>query len=142
MRALRSYFPKIIFQDAEDEEAAESFIPFGKSTMMPTSVFDDYYYRGKELESYFFYDHMKVISRVKYSTRQRGVFLFDKHHPNPLSKVQRPSTTLECNTLVALVGPLSTNERAENAIRGGHPETDARRNDVALILLALLVPWN
>ncbi len=32
--------------------------------------------------------------------------------------------------------------RAENAIRGGHPKTVERRHDVALILLALFVPWN
>ncbi len=44
--------------------------------------------------------------------------------------------------MVGLVGPLSTNEKAEDAIRGGHSETDARRNDVALILLALFVTWN
>ncbi len=37
---------------------------------------------------------------------------------------------------------MSTNERAKDAIRGGHPEIDTRRNDVALILLVLFVLWN
>ncbi len=46
LKNLQSYFPKIIFQDAEDKEAADSFIPFGISTMMPTSIFDDYHYQG------------------------------------------------------------------------------------------------
>lgn len=76
---------------------------------------------------------------MKYSTRQKRDFLFDKHHLNSLSKVQQPSITLECNTLVALVGPLSTNENAKDTIKGGYSETDARQNDVALILLALFV---
>lgn len=43
MRAFQLYFPKIIFQDAKDEEAAESLIPYSTLTMMPTSIFDDYY---------------------------------------------------------------------------------------------------
>lgn len=136
------YFPKIIFQNAEDEEVVESFISFGISTMMPNSIFDDYFYWGKKLESYFFYDYIMIISCVKYNIRQKRDFLFDKHHPSLLSKVQRLFTTLECNTLIALVGPLFTNKSAENTIRGGHFETDVRRNDVILILLALFVPWN
>lgn len=33
MRALRSYFPKIIFQNAENKEVAESFIPIMKKNL-------------------------------------------------------------------------------------------------------------
>ncbi len=44
--------------------------------------------------------------------------------------------------MIALLGPLSTNETAEDGVRGGHPDTDARQNDVGLILLALFVPWD
>ncbi len=44
--------------------------------------------------------------------------------------------------MVGLVEPLFTNKRAEDAIRGRHSETDARRNDGPLILLTLFVPWN
>ena len=47
-----------------------------------------------------------------------------------------------CSTLVALIGSLSTNEAAEDAIQGGHPDTDARQNDLGLILLGLSVPWD
>lgn len=79
---------------------------------------------------------------MKYNIRQKRDFLFDKHHPSLLSKVQQLFTTLECNTLIALVGPLSTNKSAENTIREGHFETDVRQNDVILILLALFGPWN
>lgn len=47
MTALRLYFSKIIFQDVEDEEAADALFPLVNSRMMSTSVFNDYYYRGK-----------------------------------------------------------------------------------------------
>ncbi len=36
LKNLWLYFPKIIFHDVEDKEAADSLILFGTSTMMPT----------------------------------------------------------------------------------------------------------
>ncbi len=83
-----------------------------------------------------------TISRIKYSARQRRDILFDRRHPNSLSKVQQPLTSQECNTLVGFVRPLSPNKRAEDVIRGEYLETDTRQNDVILILLALFIPWN
>ncbi len=44
--------------------------------------------------------------------------------------------------LVVLCGNLSENEESEDTILGGHPETDARRADLSLVLLSLFVPWN
>ncbi len=69
LKNLWSYFPKIIFHDVEDKEAADSLIPFGTSTMMPTPILDNYHYWGEEVESYSFYDYIKTISCVKYSAR-------------------------------------------------------------------------
>ncbi len=60
---------------------------------MSTSIFDNNNYREKELESYSFYDYINTISHVKYSARQRGDILFDRKHPNPLSKIQWPPTS-------------------------------------------------
>ena len=133
------YFCKTIFHNAKDKEFVESIIFFNTLIIMPTFIFDNYFYQRKKLELFSFYDYLKVISRVKYSIRQRKIILFDKHHFNPLSKVPKPSIFLKYNILVAPVGPLSTNESAENAIRREHPKTDARRNNVALILLTLFI---
>lgn len=80
MKIFWLYFSKIIFQNVEDEETTESLIPFSISTMILTSIFDNYYYWGKKLELYFFYNYIKIISRIKYNTRQRGNFLFDKYY--------------------------------------------------------------
>lgn len=43
-KALWLYFPKIIFQDFEDENVKKNLILFGSSRLMPTSLFDNYYY--------------------------------------------------------------------------------------------------
>lgn len=142
MRALWSYFLKIIFQNIEHKEVVKSFIFFSISIMMLTFIFDNYYYWKKKLESYFFYDYIKIIFCMKYSIRQKEDFLCDKYHPSFLSKVQQLSTTLECNTLVAFIRLLFINKSAKNVIRRRHPKTNTRQNDVALILLALFVLWN
>ncbi|KAN0070694.1 hypothetical protein V8E54_010859 [Elaphomyces granulatus] len=42
---------------------------------------------------------------------------------------------------VAFNSSVSENQPLENSVRGGHLETDSMQNDLALGLLALLVPW-
>ncbi len=44
--------------------------------------------------------------------------------------------------LVVLRRNLSENEELEDAIPGNHPETDARRTDLSLVLLSLFMSWN
>lgn len=90
LKNLWLYFPKIIFQDSEDKEVPDSLIPFGISTMMPTFILNNYHYWGKELDSYSFYNFIKTIFSEKYCAKQRGDILFNRKHPNPLFKVQRP----------------------------------------------------
>lgn len=76
---------------------------------------------------------------MMYNIKQKGDFLLDKYHCSSLSKVQQSSITLECNTLIVFVRPLSINKSAEDAIKIGHPETNVRENDIVLILFALFV---
>lgn len=87
IKAFWLYFPKIIFKNAKDKIVVKRFIFFDESTMMPISIFDNYYSWEKKFESYFFYDYIKVIFYVKYSIRQKDDFLFHKYHLNILSKV-------------------------------------------------------
>ena len=42
---------------------------------------------------------------------------------------------------MAVTSPISENQPLEDSVRGGHPQTDSMQNDLALGLLALLVPW-
>lgn len=103
-------------------------------------MFDNYQWRGPELAQYSLYDYFKLVSIVSHKTDE-GI-PFAKDHPQFRSVVQHLCNASPCKTLVALVGPLSTNEAAEDAIRGGHLDTDARQNDIGMILLGLFVPWD
>lgn len=40
-----------------------------------------------------------------------------------------------------VIGWTADHEDAEDTVHEGHEETDARKNDVGLILLGLFVPW-
>lgn len=44
IKTFRLYFPKIIFQKAENKNIKEIFISFGSLKLMPTSLFNNYYY--------------------------------------------------------------------------------------------------
>lgn len=118
--ALCRRFIHIIFQTTEDEDSAENLVPFGRSRSLLSSGYDDYNYRGSELAPYSYYNYLKTITLVKYSAKEEGDILFDSGHPNHKAKVQRPLKTITCNTLVALMGPLSINESEEDTIQGEH----------------------
>ena len=142
LRALCRRFSKVIFEIVDEEDVAESFVRFGKSPDIPSGFFDDYQFRGPELETYSFYNYQKTITFVPFTVKINGDIFFAQTHPNKRSKVQRPLQKGLCTLLLALIRPLSTNEDAKDAVLRGHPETDARQNDVGMILLALFVPWN
>ena len=93
------------------------------------------------MAAYSFYDYLKIITIIPSKDIKSGDISFAANHPNRTLHVQRPSKET-CNILVALMGPLSTNESSEDVVRRGHPDTDARQNDVGMILLALFVPWD
>lgn len=54
LKNFQLYFPIIIFYDTKNKEATKSLIFFGISKIMPTFIFENYYYWGEELESYSF----------------------------------------------------------------------------------------
>lgn len=86
------------------------------SKFIPTFISDDNYYIGVKLQLYSLYNSLKLISLMKYNTRKNENILFDKHYPNLFSKVQQPLTFLEYNIFVALIGSLSINKSAKDAI--------------------------
>lgn len=79
---------------------------------------------------------------MKRSQQQDTHYEFDAGHRQRVDFVQRPLQRVEQMALVVLRGKLSENEESEDAIPGGHPETDARRTYLSLILLSLFVQWN
>lgn len=126
IKAFWLYFLKIIFQEFKDEDIARIFILFSSLILISTFFIDNYYYQKKDLKSDFFYHYIQIIFKVKYSIRKRDNISFNKYCSNPLSKVQKSSTTLEYKILIALIRPLSTNKNIEDIIKRDNSKTNIR----------------
>jgi hypothetical protein len=108
----------------------------------PCNILDHYQFRGPLLLSFCLYEYAKLVTIKRKSLATSEDIPFTPDHPNSERQIQNYSEKTSINTyLVAFIGSLSENQPLEDRIRGGHPETVAMQNDLAEILLALLVPW-
>ncbi len=67
---------------------------------------------------------------------------FDSNHPKYQSQVQRYFIKLGSQAEVKLLGPLFDNDDLGDIISTDDFETAKGYNDIVMILLALLVPWD
>ena len=107
----------------------------------PYSMFEHYSHRGLCFLKLSLYEYYRVVSVVKRERKQEGDYEFDDTHTQKEMFLQQYSNKKKQLALVTLRGSLSDNKEAEDAIPGGHPETDTRRADLAIVLLSLFVPW-
>ena len=91
------------------------------------------------MSTYCLYEYFKLIDIIRDIKRTINDVFFNFRHQTYDFATQR-SVKREFNSfLIALIDSLSVNEIIENAVRNDHAETDARRNDVVMILLDLFV---
>lgn len=103
-------------------------------------LFENYQWRGQELKQFSLFDYTKLVSVVKKKTD--GNITFSAQHFYSDCMFQRPLKLQSlCQVMVALVEFFSTNKAAEDAVSGAHIDTNARQNDMGLILLALFILW-
>jgi len=109
----------------------------------PPNFFDHYYWRGPSFISFCVYEYFKLVTIKPKTLATSKDISFLPQHPNYENRIQSYSEKTSASSYtVALIGSLSENQALEDSVRGGHPETEAMQNELALILLALLVPWN
>ena len=143
LRHLRNRFKGIIQAESGVFGGEEESAIVTRARRAPRTMFDHYYWRGPWFSRFSLYEYFKLVTikpRTKATSRD---IWFLPEHPDYGKKVQSYSGKQPANRYtVALLGPLSENQSLENKVRGGHPETECMRNELALILLGLLVPWN
>ena len=131
-------FPTIAFPGNSDTFQTQHCI--GRSVKKPVTLFDNYQSRGSQLKEFLLFDYVKLVTVVK--DKKDTDIIFSPEHPYLDSMFQRPlDLELLCRILVLLAGSFSTNESVEDAVINGHIETNARENNIGLILLALFIPW-
>ena len=135
---IRCKFPTITFPGNSDTFQTQHRI--GRSAKKPVTLFDNYQSRGSQLKEFSLFDYVKLIVVVK--DKKNTNILFSAEHLYSDSMFQCPlNLESPCRTLVSLVGSFSTNESVEDAVINSRIETDARENDIGLILLALFILW-
>ena len=106
-----------------------------------SSLFDHYYWHDSQLIEFCLYEYFKLVT-VKLNTLTSDIH-FLSEHLNYETHVQSYSEKQSADTFtVILTDSLSENQTLENSICGDHSETVSMQNDLILILLTLLMPWN
>ena len=105
-------------------------------------MFHHYQWKDSAMSTYCLYEYFKLIDIVRDIKRTINDVSFDFRHQTYDFAIQRSVKRKFNSFLIALIDSLSVNEIIENAVRNDHAETDARRNDVVMILLDLFVSWN
>ncbi len=105
-------------------------------------MYEHYANCGSAFDRISIYKYLRFVSIVKQSQQQESDYEFADGHRQKEDFVQKPLKRIKQLALVVLRGKLSEKEELEEAILGGHSETDARRTDLSLILLFLFVSWN
>ena len=108
----------------------------------PSTFFDHYRWRGPRFSGLCLYEYMKLVAVKTMASAISTDIPFLPDHPLHETHIQNYSKRRGAHDYsVALNGSISENQPLEDSVRGGHPQTDSMQNDLALGLLALLVPW-
>lgn len=137
---LKSKF--LLILSGQNFNQSNDIVCVNGAKVRPCSMYEHYAHRGLLFENISIYEYFRFVFIVKRSQQQSTDYEFDKEHGQKENFVQRPLQRIDQLILVVLCGNLSENKESEDAVPGGHPETDARRTDLSLIFLSLFILWN
>lgn len=121
--------------------AAEEPCTYNANATTPTSIFDNYKWRGELLSSFSIFEYCMLVRTRSSRDATAQDINFSPNHPRHLTHVQRLALSPSQVSTVTLQGQLTEFQAAEDSLPGGHPTTTAILNDMAEIFLGLFVPW-
>ena len=127
--------------DTSSESLGEEQCLLDDRGEVPVSRFDNYRLRGPALSHLSFFEYcMLVVVKSKRDASVSDVE-FDEKHPKSSSHIQRLASKESRVATVHFTGQFSEFQAEEDSVSGGHPITNAIKNDIAEVLLGLFVPW-
>lgn len=105
-------------------------------------MYKHYVHCGSPFDKISIYKDLQFVYIMKCFQQQETDYKFDVGYRHGGEFVQRPLKCVEQMALVILRENLSKNKELEDAIPGGHPETNTCRADLSLVFLSLFVLWN
>ncbi len=136
--SLRAKFSLIL--NGQSFNQSDDIVRVDGTKVQLCSMYEHYAYCGSAFQKISIYEYLQFVSIVKCSHQQDTDYELNVAHRRRGDFVQRPLKRIEQMALVVLRGNLSKNKEYEDAISGGHPETDVCRADLSLVLLSLFVP--
>jgi len=124
------------------DSIAEEQCTFQPGNAAPISRFDNYKWRGPELADLTFFEYCMLVQVKRSDDGTAFDIEFDSKHPKSHTHIQRLARFESQIRTVSFNGQLSLYQTEEESIQGGHPVTNAIKNDLAEVLLGFFVPWN
>ena len=118
---------------------AEEQCTFQPGDSAPISYFDNYKWRGLELAGLTFFEYCMLV-QVKRSDDDTAFDIeFDSKHSKSHTHLQCLARFKSQIRTVCFNGQLSLYQTEEESVQGGHPTTNAIKNDLAEVLLRFFV---
>ncbi len=124
------------------DSVAEEQCTFQPGNATPISRFDNYKWRGLELADFTFFEYCMLVRVKRIDDATTFDISFDPKHPRSRTHIQGLAHMESQIMTVHFNGELSQYQTEENSIKGGHPITNAIKNDLAEVLLGFFVPWD
>jgi hypothetical protein len=142
LNQVRKIFHEVISGNFTTLRGDHDKARFTSSLEAPGNVFENYCWRGTAFSSWSLYEYTKLVSIRPAKSQNSTDFPFHSSHARFKDLVQRYNPKQRATeVLVTFTGKLTEGQLEEDKIRGGHIDTVAISNDMAVIFLILLVPW-
>lgn len=133
--------PEQIQRTSSTNPIAEEPCNYDHVAAAPTSIFDNYKFRGDLLSPLSIFEYCMLVGTKRIQDSSTHDITFNDQHPKYHTHLQRLARSQAQTATVTLQGELTEFQAAEDSVPGGHPTTTAIQNDLAEILLGLFVPW-
>lgn len=135
-------FPEFALRLYGSRSDVDDLVRLRRQTSAPSTTFDHYCGRGSRLQNFCLFVYMRVIGIYPRKLAIQGDIEFAPSHRHNLTHVQRHFTKPGSQAEVKLLGQLFNSDGLGETMSIEGPETAEGLNDIAVILLALFVPWD
>lgn len=140
IKLLRDRFPDFAIRSYNHTSNVDDFVRLRQQVKTPSTMFENYTARGNRFHNFCLYVYLRVVDVFPRKLAQKGDIDFSHSHRNQHNLVQRHGTR-DSPSVIKLLGQLCDTEDIDDTILIDHANEDGKLNNIAVILLALFVPW-
>ena len=120
----------------------DQYSTFTANRRQPTTMYDNYRYRGTELADICFFEYCCQVQVRNLEHSRSSDVRFDAQHPSYDSLCQRVAEQRKDLVTPSIYGKVSELEDTRDTITGEYQNTGPIWNDHCKVLLGLFMPWD